>query len=132
MVEVKAINKIQLLSRCYCQQQAIIITFAKVVFSAGQWDYPSEQQELGLFKVLELLKEQTNPIRAEVINRGLPAEVAFRSAMDGGGNRVCKVEVCRKNGTLCSMCYIKRQRGLGQVVVMLPLVREVMSLMNLK
>lgn len=62
MVEVKAIDNVHLLSRSYCQQQATIITFAKVFFSAGQGDYPSEQQGLGLFKVSELLKEQTNPI----------------------------------------------------------------------
>jgi len=33
--------------------------------------------------VSKLLKEQTNPAGAEVINRGLPAELALRSAMDG-------------------------------------------------
>ena len=84
MVEVKVINNIQLLSTSYCQQQAIITTFAKGVFSAVQGDYSSEQHGLVLFKVSELLKEQTNPIQAEVINRGLPDKLALRSAMDGG------------------------------------------------
>lgn len=83
MVEVKAINNIQLLSRSYCQQQAIIIAFAKVVFSAGQGDYSGKQHGLSLFKVSELLKEQTNPGGAEVINRGLLADLALRSATDG-------------------------------------------------
>lgn len=69
MVEVKAVNNIQLISRSYCQQQAIIIKLAKVIFSAGQGDNSSEQQGLGLFKVSELLKEQTNPILADVMKR---------------------------------------------------------------
>lgn len=61
-MEVKAINNTQLLSRSYCQWQPIIITFPKVVFSAGQGDYSSERQGLGLFNASEQLKEQTNPI----------------------------------------------------------------------